>query len=296
MNRAIRLLTALTLVFLCGWWQTAQAQTVQRAGDEQLKNMLERIERGADSFKSSLKDALDETRFNSTRSEDNINEFVKQFEMATDRLKQQSSDRNTASSALQEVLTRAATINNFMSRYPLTQRAQSDWEYLRMNLNELARVQNVNWTWPAVSAARPYRMTDQQLEGLLESIEKKSDNFRAALKSSLEQTRFDDTKLQDEINQYVRDFERATDRLEERYDDDFMTTGAATEVLRRAVVIDRFLQRNKLTPSAQNAWPPLRSELDDLAKAYNFTMNWKVPTLLILLETPAGQVAGREPR
>jgi len=293
MNRAIRTLTTLLLALGLGGWNAVQAQTAQRADDAQVKSLFERIERGTDSFKTSLKDALDETRFNSTRSEDNINDFVKDFEAATDRLEQQSGDRTAV---MRDVLTRAATINNFMLRYPLNSRAQNDWDYVRMNLNELAQLQNVAWVWPTASGRRPFRITDQQLDALLDRIEQKSDTFQAALKSSLEHSKFDDTKVENDINQYVRDFEQAADRLEQSYDDDFMTTGAATELLRRAVVIDRFLQRNKLTPSAQNAWLPLRSDLDELAKAYNFTLNWNVPTLIIQLEVPTGQVAGREPR
>lgn len=293
MNRAIRMMTTLMLALGVSGWSAVPAQTAQSASDAQIKPLLERIERGTDSFKSSLKDALDETRFNSTRAEDKINDFVKDFEAATDRLEQQSGDRTAV---MREVLTRAATINNFMLRYPLNSRAQNDWDYVRMHLNELAQSQNVAWVWPTASGRRPFRITDQQLDTLLERIEQKSDTFQAALKSSLEQTKFDDTKVENDINQYVRDFEQAADRLEQSYDDDFMTTGAATELLRRAVVIDRFLQRNKLTPSAQNAWLPLRSDLDELAKAYNFTLNWNVPTLIIQLDVPTGQVAGREPR
>ena len=54
------------------------------------------------------------------------------------------------------------------------------------------------------------------------------------------------------------------------------------------------MQRQKLIPSAQSAWQLLRGELDELAKAYNFALDWKAPTIIIQLQTPAGQVAGYE--
>jgi DNA repair exonuclease SbcCD ATPase subunit len=289
MYRTMCMLTALTLASLI-----ALAQTAQRASDDQVKSLLDRVERGANNFKSSLKDARAETRFASTRAEDNINAFVSEFEAATNRLKERFNDRNAATGAVDEVLKRAVALNNFMARYPLTTRAQNDWNYLRTNLNELARVYNVVWVWPCVAATRPYRVNDQQMEALLKRIEEKSDNYRAALKSSLEQTRFDETKAEDKINQFVRDFERAADRLEERYDDDVTTTSAATEVLRRAMVIERFMRRQKLTPSAQSAWQSLRGELDELAKAYNFALDWRAPAITIQLQPPAGQVAERE--
>jgi DNA repair exonuclease SbcCD ATPase subunit len=305
MTRATGILMVLSLTAWLGGLHPARAQTppagqsapttqtAQRASDEQVKSLIERIERGADSFSTSLKEALNETRFTSTRPEGNINEFIKEFDAATDRLKERFSDRNTAAAAVEEVLKRAAAINNFMARQPLTIRAQNEWDYLRMDLNDLARLYNVTWVWPGVAATRPYRVNDQQMESLLKRLEERSDNFRAALKSSLEQTRFDDTKAEDNINQFVRDFERATDRLEERYDDDYTSAGATTEVLRRAVVIDRFLQRHKLTPSAQSAWTTLRGDLNELAKAYNFVMNWNAPTILIEVQVPTGQVAER---
>ena len=70
------------------------------------------------------------------------------------------------------------------------------------------------------------------------------------------------------------------------------TTGAATEVLRQAVAIERFMQRHKLTPSSQSAWQALRGELNELAKAYNFALDWRAPTLIIQFQPPVEQGAG----
>ncbi len=291
MKTAVRFLIAFALVSIIGLGHGVRAQTEptgQRLNDEQVKSLLGRIERGANNFKSSLSTALDESKFSSTRAEDKVNEFIQEFEAATNRLKERFSDNNAATGAVQDVLQHSVAINMFMLHHPLTAQAQSDWDYLRSNLNELARVYHVSWVWPGVAAKRPYRVNDKQMADLLKQIEQKSDYFRAAIKSSLNHSSLDDTSTEDNLNQFVRNFEIATDRLENRFDDDFSTTGAATEVLRRAFLIDRFMKQHKLTPSAQNSWTALRGDLDELGRSYNFGVDWNAPAILIRIERPGG--------
>jgi hypothetical protein len=115
--------------------------------EAQVKNLLGRIEKGADAFRGSLKDAVSHSRFDDTSAEGNINRFVKDFEVATDHLKEQFSRKQTASSDAEEVLRRAAEIDGFMRRFSLSSRAQSDWSALRGNLDELAVAYGVTWNW-----------------------------------------------------------------------------------------------------------------------------------------------------
>ena len=52
-----------------------------------MREIVRQIEEGMDRFKSSLDSALDNHRLNGTRTEDEVNEYVKRFEEATDRLR-----------------------------------------------------------------------------------------------------------------------------------------------------------------------------------------------------------------
>ena len=82
-----------------------------------------------------------------TAAEGDIERFVKEFETATDRLKDHFGRKQAASGDAEEVLRRGAAIDGFMRRFSLSSRAQSDWAALRGNLDELASAYGVTWNW-----------------------------------------------------------------------------------------------------------------------------------------------------
>ncbi len=98
---------------------TARAQRPYRASHEQVKNLIERIEEGTDALRASIKEALDRSRFDDTKPENNINQLVKDFEQAADRLKERFSDDNAAVAAAEEVLRRGAAIDSFTRHHCL---------------------------------------------------------------------------------------------------------------------------------------------------------------------------------
>lgn len=272
--KLIRNVTAIVGAIFFVWMAASvQAQHAFRLSENEMKSLLERIEKDADRFRSSLKDALEDSRFDDTRQEDRINDFVKGFEAATDRLEDRFDDDRSASSDVEEVLRRAASIDNFMLRHRLNARAQSDWASLRASLDQLASAYNVSWNWMGVSN-RPYRISEEQLKNLLERIEKGADSFRDSLDDALDDSRFDDRRAEDEINRFVKEFEVATDRLEDRFGKNQTSAGDAEEVLRRAASIDNFMRRFSLSSRAQSDWANLRRNLDELAVAYGVVWRW----------------------
>ncbi|MEO6724417.1 MAG: hypothetical protein ABIU20_10045 [Blastocatellia bacterium] len=280
MKRVIYSMALAALVALAGLSTTVRAQQPYRANHDQVKNLIDRVEKDADAFRASLKDALDKSRFDNTKAEDNINQYVKDFEHATNRLKDRFSDDNTAVAAAEEVLRRGAVIDSFVDRRWLSQRVQRDWRNLHRDLSELARAYHVGWSW-SNSTIQPYRVSQDNMKQLVEWTEKRADSFRASLDEALDKSRFDGSKREDNVNQFVKDFEVATNHLKDRYADNYSAVGAVTEVLRRGALIDRFMQRHPLTSRAQNDWRLLRGNLDELARAYNVSMSWKDWTVTI---------------
>ena len=112
-----------------------------------VREIIRQLESDTDEFKSSLDSALDRSSINGTKAEDEINEFVKQFEEATDRLKARSEDREYAPNAAREVLTRGRSINAFMRTHRLGGRAESDWAKVRNDLNRLSNAYYLGWRW-----------------------------------------------------------------------------------------------------------------------------------------------------
>ena len=126
----------------------------------------------------------------------------------------------------------------------------------------------------ATQAQVSHRLSEKEMESLLERIERGADQFRASLAQSLDVSHFDDTKAEDNINHFIKEFEAATDHLKARFDDDQSAASDVEEVLRRASRIDGFMNAHTMNARAQSDWLALRRDLDELGRAYNVSWNW----------------------
>jgi hypothetical protein len=274
---------------------TTNAQVVgqpYRINDKEVEKIIHRIEQQSDHFRSSLDSALDKSRFNGTRREDDINSFIKNFYEETKRLRHQFDNHKSAAPDVQAVLERAAHIDEFMSRNRLSGRAQEDWSTLKTYLDELASAYNVSWRWggyrseypgPTVTepiattvGGIPYRVSDREMETILKRIEQQSDRFRSALDSSLDKSRFDGSREEDDINRFVKEFYQDTKKLREHFDHHKSTSADVQSVLDRAASIDSFMRRNRLRKDKPlREWTQLRGNLDELAQVYNVNWQWR---------------------
>ncbi|HEY9285974.1 MAG TPA: hypothetical protein VIP46_21165, partial [Pyrinomonadaceae bacterium] len=123
------------------------SQRAYRVTDQQLDTLIRRIETRTDSFRANLDRALDRTRYDGTRAEDDINRFVRDFEAATDTLRARFGSRTSVAGDVENVLRQASLIDSFVNRNRLNRRATGDWSLLRTDLNELASTYSVAWNW-----------------------------------------------------------------------------------------------------------------------------------------------------
>ena len=271
---------------------TANAQVMgqpYRVSDKDVENILRRIEKQSDQFRSSLDEALDRSRFNGTNQEDDINAFIKDFYEQTKRLRDRFNDHKSTTPDVEAVLGRAQRIDDFMRRNRLSSKAEDDWTTLRTHLDELASAYNVGWRWanynpvPGVMSSSgttvagvPYRISDREVEKILHRIEKQSDRFRSALDSSLDRSRLDGTREEDDINRFVKEFYEQTKTLHHHFDDHKSTSADVQSVLDRAGSIDSFMRRNPMRRNnANREWQRLRRDLDELARVYNVSWRWR---------------------
>ncbi|MEK6303468.1 MAG: hypothetical protein AABO41_22385 [Acidobacteriota bacterium] len=273
------LLAALTLTTLSTGFSAPQ-QRAYRVTYQEVDQLLGRIESRSTQFRQSLDAALNRTRIDGTRQEDNINEFVRTFEAATVSLRDRFRGRRDVAADVSEVLNRAGRIDSFMTRNNLGATAEGDWRALRSDLDVLAGYYNVTWRWdaPTPPQQRAYRVTYQEVDQLLGRIESRSTQFRQSLDAALNRTRIDGTRQEDNINEFVRTFEAATVSLRDRFRGRRDVAADVSEVLNRAGRIDSFMTRNNLGATAEGDWRALRSDLDVLAGYYNVTWRWDAPT------------------
>lgn len=145
MKKSLFILIAFTAVTFVASIETANAQRAWFRGN--VRENIRNIERDTDVFKRSLNKALDRSSINGTKAEDEINGYVKEFEKATDRLRDRAEDRDFAPNAAREVLNRGRVIDAFMRRVRLGNPAESDWRRVRNGLDRLANSYYVTWSW-----------------------------------------------------------------------------------------------------------------------------------------------------
>ena len=126
----------------------------------------------------------------------------------------------------------------------------------------------------ALSQDTPYRLNDKQVKKVLEQLKKDTGKFRKSLDSSLDKSRLDGTNREDDINAFLKDYEKVTDRLYDRFKDNKSVSGDVEAVLDGAAQIDRFMGRRLPSSRAQRDWEVVRQDLRRLAEAYNVTWRW----------------------
>lgn len=143
-------LTSLANAYGVSWQWSQQSfppigtNTQNRLSDRELNQLIGRIENGGDTFRSSLNDAFDRSAYGQPGRQDNINDSLRNFESATDQLRNNFDARRSLQSDVERVVGQATLIEQFMRNNQLTDRTQNDWSAVRTDVNTLARAHNIS--------------------------------------------------------------------------------------------------------------------------------------------------------
>src|SRR4029078_8123180 len=96
----------------------------------------------------------------------------------------------------------------------------------------------------------------------------------SSLASALGVSRLNGPHREDDINGFIKAFEDQTKHLRDRFKDHKSVAADVQSVLDRAADIDGFMARPRLSGRAEEDWSALRSNLDELAQAYNVSWRW----------------------
>jgi predicted nucleotidyltransferase len=120
----------------------------------------------------------------------------------------------------------------------------------------------------------PYRLSDKDVKKLMAQLKKDTGRFRKSLDSSLDRSRLNGTKREDDINTIVKNYEDATERLYSRFKDNKSVGADVEAVLDGAAELDRFMTRRLASERAERDWAAVRDDLRRLADAYNVSWRW----------------------
>ena len=257
----------------------AQGQGVQadRTRREELRLVVTRIDNRLAQFRHSLDAMPERNRLNGSRTEENMNQLVKDFDSALDRLRSalnaHDQQRQYTGDEAQQLVHQAILIDNLLYNHRVSGDVLKDWMNMREEIDRLALGYNLaapRWNVYGTGSGQ-----NGDLRELINRIETRTNSFRSHLQDALNNTRIDNTRREDNINQLAQDFEDATDKLRDRYNGRVSDSNSdAQEVLQRAARIDRFMTHYNIGGNAASDWQALHADLDQLALAFNIPSPW----------------------
>ena len=159
----------------------------------------------------------------------------------------------------------------------------------RMKFLAFAAVALVSLFLPATaSAQRPWwerdndsnnrgygRLSDHERRTLRDAarrIDDRSKSFQRNIDRRLDNSRIDDTRREDRVNQEVSDFRRAAARFRDRAgssNDRDRGKSEAQQLLNEAERVSRLVSRVRLDARTQSDWSQIRADLRTVADIYN---------------------------
>jgi hypothetical protein len=248
----------------------ASAQVKQKITDEQLTELLGRIDTDTATFAKTADKAMDKAGLDGSAREDELNNHLKKLQSATTALRADHTLPN-AKENYTTVIHYGVAIENFLRRNPLDG-VSEDWTVLRSDLGQLASGFNITWEQGHAIGAK---VGEADIKNLCQHIEDMADKYKLTLDAALDKSVLNNTKTEDEINGVNADFRKATRRLEDNRKND-SAADDAKEVLVRGKRINDFLVKHseKLTPEVQSSWAAVRADLDRLARLYSIDFQW----------------------
>jgi hypothetical protein len=112
------------------------------------------------------------------------------------------------------------------------------------------------------------RLTDRDVKALVARIEEGRDRFDDALDGKLKHSIVRGPSGEVKVDDFLNDFQKNIDRLEERLKPEYAASAEAATLLRQASTIDRFFRTQPPGTKGESEWNRLATDLKTLAVAY----------------------------
>src|ERR1700752_2133281 len=123
---------------------------------------------------------------------------------------------------------------------------------------------------PRTARGRVYTKAD--VDKIIKRVEDRSDKFKKEFDKALDHSRLNNTQREDQLNDYAKDLEKATDELRDEFDRRDAWADNRAEVrdcLSIATKLNVAMRNRRLAPKVESTWSALRYELNTLAGVYN---------------------------
>lgn len=126
---------------------------------------------------------------------------------------------------------------------------------------------------------QPNRIADRQVSVILQRLEQSSNRFHNSLNVALVNGRIDEMRPQNDINSFEPAFSSAVDQFRDRFTRRQAGAADVQNILYKALPVNGFMTRNRLSTPVQNDWAAVRTNLNALANAYGLSWQWNQQTL-----------------
>ncbi|MBI3653285.1 MAG: hypothetical protein HY231_19830 [Acidobacteria bacterium] len=120
--------------------------------------------------------------------------------------------------------------------------------------------------------ARGRYYTKSEVERIIKRVEERSDSFQKMVDKNLDRSYLNGSRKEDNINEQVKQLERALDNLRSDFDrrDAWREThNEVRAVLNQADEVGRIMKNNRFHAKVERSWLALRADLNTLAGVYN---------------------------
>ena len=273
--RAIRktiFMTFLLALVTAGMATTGLAQF--GTNDAAIRDVVRRIQTRTDSLQRAVQNAADRNNV------DDIDRLIIDFENAANQLERRLGSRRGGTADAQALLDRGAQIDTFFANNRLGSGSRRDWQAIRADLDQLASYYSLSPRWNSGGIGtgdttnNNYTLSDFQMRQLVDRLNTRSATFSRNLRQDLNRRNYNNRYSMDEVRRQLSDFETALVQLRNRVNSRQSSSSDARTLLDRAAFLNTFITDTQLSYQTENNWSTLRTDLDQLASAYNIAWNW----------------------
>jgi hypothetical protein len=270
------LMSVAVLLVSAGMAATSNAQF--GASSASTRDLVRRIQTDTNTFRNSVQNASDRGNYRAA----DLNQLISNLAAATSDFDRRLSTRRAAATDARSVLNSATPIDSFIANNRVNSVIQRNWQTLRSDLDELAVAYNLNWQWSAAgypnSGGSPSsggsNLSDFQLRQLVQRVDTRTTTFSRLLRADLTARNRNDRYSRDQITQQLSAFETGVLQLRNRANSRQISSSDVSTVLQSASVLNSFVSDRPASSQTQTTWSQLRTDLDQLASAFNVATNW----------------------
>lgn len=252
---------------------TPRATATERLTDQEVKTLLERIEKERSAFEAALDPKLKNSTMKGDRGEVKTNEFFDDMQDQLKRTRDRFSSDYSASSEVLALLQLTTRLNAWVSSQPAEFKGSSEWRMLATDVRRLAGAYNS----PLLSGRQPgvgvqaRRINDAELVTAAANIEKNMDPFRKAYDSALAANSGLTTVSRQTAIQTVDTMGSGARTLRTALEKKQKGIAEANALLKGSAAMASATLKLPPDSSAAATWTPIREDLAKVALGYEIT-------------------------